>query len=66
MTELERCINYLRFGQAGDFVASDDGKTMVIRKDRFFNTLPNCYVKSNGEARTVSFKEAVEILKQMA
>lgn len=65
MTELERCINYLRHGQKGDYVATEDGKTLVIRKDVFGNTLPNCYIKEKNVAKEVDFATAVTAIKKL-
>ena len=65
MTELERCINYLRFGNAGDYV--ETSKCKVTRKDKFKNTLPTCYITENGKTREADafYGDTVEDLKRM-
>lgn len=63
---LKKCENYLRYGQQGDYIETDDGKMKVERKDGFINTLPTCYITEDGITReSESFSEVVEFLKKM-
>lgn len=67
MTELERAINHLRFGEYGDYVESLDGTIRVTRLDRFVNTLPWCLITENGQTReaTEFYGDTVHVLARI-
>lgn len=67
MTDIERCINYLRFGESGNYIETEDGSIRVTRIDKAINTLPDCYITENGRTRvsTYFYADTVEVLKRM-
>ena len=67
MTDLQKAINFLRFGEYGDYVESDDGAIRITRLSHNCNTVPNCYIIQNGDVWETNafFSEVVPILVQM-
>lgn len=67
MTELQRAINYLRFGEYGDYVESEDGSVRITRLSNHLDTLPTCHIRRNKEywETNAFYGEVVLILEEI-
>lgn len=63
MTDKERAINHIRFGEAFSKVTNDENNRTIIRKSENIDTLPDCYLwEGNKFIGVDTYHNAIDFL----